>query len=138
MKSFQNAINMSSFNWDNGLASVTSTHQFIIERLLECYDRLELEERKASHVKENKFSKTNDVEISIVNFPGDTFTKADIQKIHPNVSPKTIERTLDRLQEEGKIESLGTGRSARWMKKFKIQAGFEYDKMSFNFDDDDK
>ena len=138
MKTFQNAINMSSFNWDTGYASVTSTHQFIIERLLECYDRLELEERKASHVKENKFSKTNDVEISIVNFPGDTFTKADIQKIHPNVSPKTIERTLDRLQEEGKIESLGTGRSARWMKKFKIQAGFEYDKMSFNFDDDDK
>ncbi|MBP5444700.1 MAG: hypothetical protein J6Y28_00875 [Acholeplasmatales bacterium] len=138
MKTFQNAIIQSSFNWDTGYASVTQTHQFIIERLLECYDNLEDEERKVSHVLENKFSKTNDVEITITHFPGDTFTKADIQKIHPNVSAKTIERTLERLQQEGKIESLGTGRSARWMKKFKMQAGFEYDKVAFNFDDDSK
>ena len=62
-------------------------------------------------------------------------TKSEIQKMHPNVSSKTIERTLDRLQEEGKIESLGTGRSAKWMKKFKLQSGFEYDAVSFNFDD---
>ena len=71
-----------------------------------------------------------------LHFPGDTFTKADIQKAHPNVSAKTIERTLMRLQEQGSIESLGTGRSAKWMKKFVLQSGFDYD-VNQLFDDDD-
>lgn len=136
MKSFQNAINFSSFNWNTGFANVANTHAFIIERLLECYNNLEDEKQKYSFVVDNKFSKTNDVELSILNFPGDTFTKSDIQKMHPNVSSKTIERTLVRLQEEGKIESLGTGRSAKWMKKFKLQSGFEYDVNQLFSDDD--
>ncbi|MCR5462061.1 MAG: hypothetical protein K6E87_03230 [bacterium] len=136
MKSFHNAIGQSSFNWNNGFANVSVIHAFIIERLLECYDNLEDEKQKYSFVVDNKFSKTNDVELSILNFPGETFTKSEIQKMHPNVSSKTIERTLDRLQEEGKIESLGTGRSAKWMKKFILRSGFDYD-VNQLFDDDD-
>ena len=136
MKSFQNAIAQSSFNWSSGYANVSTTHAFIIERLLECYNNLEDEKQKYTFVVDNRFSKTNDVEISIMHFPGDTFTKADIQKIHPNVSSKTIERTLDRLQEEGKIESLGTGRSAKWMKKFTLKSGFDYDVNQLFSDDD--
>ena len=136
MKTFQKVISQSSFNWSSGYANVSLTHSFIIERLLECYNNLENEKQKYIYVIDNKFSKTNDVEITISNFPGDTFTKADIQKIHPNVSAKTIERTLVRLQEAGKIESLGTGRSAKWMKKFTLQSGFDYDVNSF-FNEDD-
>lgn len=136
MKSFQNAIGQSSFSWSSGFANVITTHQFVVERLLECYKNLEDEKQKYSYVKENKTAKTNDVELSILHFPGDTFTKADIQKAHPNVSSKTIERTLMRLQEQGSIESLGTGRSAKWMKKFVLQSGFDYD-VNQLFDDDD-
>lgn len=135
MKTFHFCISESSFNWSSGYANVTNTHKFIIERLLECYNGVEDEKQKQTHVADNKISKTNDVEVSIANYPDATFTKADIQALHPNVSPKTIERTLERLQQEGKVESLGTGRSARWMKKFKLQSGFEYDAISFNLDD---
>ena len=90
---------------------------------------------KQSHMRDYKFSKDEEIAIAIQNFPGDTFSKSDIQKLHPNISLKTIERTLERLQKENQIEALGTGRSAKWMKKFKIQAGFEYDVAQFNFDD---
>ena len=135
-ESFHNAISQSSFNWNSGYANATLTHGFIIERLLECYNNLEDEKQKYSYVVENKMAKTNDVELSILHYPSDTFTKADIQKLHPNVSSKTIERTLVRLQEDGKIESLGTGRSAKWMKKFILRSGFDYD-VNQLFDDDD-
>ena len=136
MKIFQNAINQSSFNWEIGYATVTETHAFIIDRLLECYNKLEDEKQKYSYVSDNRVSKTNDVEVTIVHFPNQVFSKADIQKAHPNVSSKTIERTLERLQQEGKIESLGTGRSAKWVKKISMQNGFDYDPVSFVFDDD--
>lgn len=136
MKIFHNAINQSSFNWNSGYANVQETHAFIVERLLECYKNLEDEKQKYSYGVENRVRKTNDVEITIVRFPGQVFSKADIQKAHPNVSAKTIERTLERLQQEGKIESMGTGRSAKWVKKISLQNGFDYDPMSFNFDDD--
>ena len=135
MKTFQNAISQCSFNWSSGFTNVTLVHRFIVEQLLICYDLVEGEHVKTTFMKDSKFSKTEDVEITIARFPGDTFSKADIQREHPNISAKTIERTLDRLQAEGKIEALGTGRSAKWMKKFKIQAGFEYDVVGFNFDD---
>ncbi len=134
MKSFHNVIQQCSFNWSSGYSNCTLVHRFIVERLLECYDLLEGELYKQSHMRDNKFSKDAEIEISVSNFPGDTFSKGDIQKLHPNISLKTIERTLDRLQKEGKIEALGTGRSAKWMKKFKMQSGFEYERMSFNFD----
>ena len=136
MKTFHFVINQSSFNWAGGYADVTSLHKFIIERLLDCYDKVEVEKQKVTHVQNTRTSKTNDIENTILNFPNATFTKAEIQAIHPNASPKTIERTLDRLQEEGKIESLGTGRSARWMKKFSYQAGFDYQAFEFNFEED--
>ena len=135
MKTFQNVIQQCSFNWSSGWSNCTLVHKFIVERLLECYDLLEGELYKQSHMRDNKFSKDEEIEISISKMMGDTFSKGDVQKLHPNISLKTIERTLDRLQKEGKIEALGTGRSAKWMKKFKLQSGFEYDAVSFNFDD---
>ncbi len=135
MKSFHNAISQCSFNWSSGWSNCTLVHKFVVEQLLVCYDLTEGELVKTTHMRDSKFSKTEDVEITISHFPGDTFSKGDIQKAHPNISLKTIERTLERLQAEGKIEALGTGRSAKWMKKFKIQSGFEYDAVSFNFDD---
>jgi len=136
VKNFQYVIGQSSWNWNIDRADVQETHAFIIERLLECYNLVEGEKQKYSYVSDNKVSKTNDVEVTIVRFPGQVFSKADIQKAHPNVSSKTIERTLERLQQEGKIEALGTGRSAKWIKKISIQNGFDYDPVTFVFDDD--
>ena len=45
-----------------------------------------------------------------------TFTKAQISQMYPYISPTTINRALASLQEEGKISSNGTGRSATWNK----------------------
>lgn len=132
MKTFHTVIAQCSFNWNTGFSNPTLVHEFVVDRLLECYDLVEGEMFKTKHMRDNKFSKNLEIEITISHFPGDTFTKGDIQKMHPNVSAKTIERTLERLQSEGKIEALGTGRSAKWMKKFKLQSGFEYDTVQFN------
>jgi Fic family protein len=44
----------------------------------------------------------------------DEFTVADIRRAAPGVSQSYISKTLARLRDEGAIEPLGTGRSARW------------------------
>lgn len=44
----------------------------------------------------------------------DEFTVADIRQAAPGASDSYISKTLARLRDEGIIESLGTGRSARW------------------------
>jgi hypothetical protein len=44
----------------------------------------------------------------------DEFTIADVREAAPGVSDGYINRELGDLQNQGRIESLGTGRSARW------------------------
>jgi len=44
------------------------------------------------------------------------FSVRELQQECPGVSLDMIRHLLDRLQKEGKIKSLGTGRSARWKK----------------------
>ena len=51
----------------------------------------------------------------------DVFAKDEIRERHPLISDSTINRTLKRLQEEGKIRPLGKGRSAKWIKLVKTE-----------------
>ena len=45
-----------------------------------------------------------------------TFRVADLQTDCPGVGVDLIRRVLTRLQKERKVKSLGTGRSAKWLK----------------------
>jgi hypothetical protein len=44
----------------------------------------------------------------------DEFTIADVRQAVPGVSDGYINRVLSQLKDQGRIKSLGTGRSARW------------------------
>ena len=64
---------------------------------------------------DSKLNKGDNIENTIYRVP-QIFTKDDIRIKHPYVSDSTINRTLQRLRDEGKISPLGTGRSAKWMR----------------------
>lgn len=44
------------------------------------------------------------------------FSIGDVIRLSPGVSRPMIRHILDNLRLEGKLESLGTGRSAKWRK----------------------
>jgi len=44
----------------------------------------------------------------------DEFTVAEVRRAAAGASDSHINKTLARLRDEGMIESLGTGRGARW------------------------
>ena len=72
--------------------------------------------------KNKKVSKTahksDVIEQSILMNLPDLFSKEDVARLNPSVSPSTIMRVLKKLHEKNYIIPLGTGRSAKWKKLY--------------------
>jgi len=45
------------------------------------------------------------------------FSKSDIHILNPDISPKTIEKALKELVDQGYIEKIGKGRSTTYVKR---------------------
>jgi hypothetical protein len=73
-------------------------------------------EERAGQVRSPRGAKTALIEASIAAFPG-RFRLADVEQTCPGVSRDLIRRILRRLQQAGRIECLGRGRSAEWRNK---------------------
>lgn len=110
---FSEAVNQASFQWDSGIPRLSFLYETIILILYESY--LELKDKSKEYDFDRKINKGDNVEGTIRKGP-EIFTKAYLRKKHPNISDSTIERTLQRLKEERKIQPLGTGRGAKWQK----------------------
>ena len=107
------AINKSSVNWEIGLPQYHFFTKYVVDTLIKMYERFEKVCENFQFDK--RYSKEELVEQIIYSFKG-KFTKEDIRQHNPYVSDSTINRTLKRLKEEGVIESLGKGRSAKWQR----------------------
>lgn len=110
---FNKHVSLANYDWENNMSKVEPLNNFIINILLNNYDKLE--KIVSDKIFDSKLKKTDNIENTILKAPL-TFTKDYIKKLHPDVSKTTIDRTLLRLKEEGKITPLGTGRSAKWHK----------------------
>ncbi len=115
---FENAILQSTFNWEVGYPQIIPLHSFVINVALDSYHTLNYLVRDYEYDKQ--LNKSNNVENTITKLE-DTFSKDDIRNIHPYISDSTINRTLKRLRDEGKIRPLGKGRSAKWIKLIKTE-----------------
>ena len=71
-------------------------------------------------IKDYRFDSTNkkvdNIESTILSMKS-VFTKEEIRIANPYVSESTINRALISLREQGYIEPLGKGRSAKWIRK---------------------
>lgn len=118
MNVFENAVLQSSFNWEVGYPQIIPLHVFVINISLDAYYTLNYLVRDYEFDKQ--LNKSNNIENTIIKLD-DTFSKDDIRNIHPYISDSTINRTLKRLRDEGKIRPLGKGRSAKWIKLVKTE-----------------
>lgn len=110
---FNNAILHANFNWENGYSQTGPLHMLLVSEILKSYQIVEKLIRDYQY--DNKLNKSDNIENTIIK-AGDTFTKDEIRAKHPYVSESTINRTLQRLRDEGKIRPLSTGRSAKWLR----------------------
>jgi Fic family protein len=70
-------------------------------------------EARANLQQPKRGSKTNLVEYALQNLVG-TFGIAEVERLCPNVGRDTIRLVMNRWREEGRLESLGKGRDAKW------------------------
>lgn len=110
---FKQLVVAANYNWEAGFSHTEPLTDFFINHLLNNYNKLEKMIRDYEY--DSKLNKGDNIENTIYRVP-EIFTKEDIRKKHPYVSDSTINRTLQRLRDEGKISPLGTGRSAKWMR----------------------
>jgi hypothetical protein len=110
---FKEILEESLKNHKEGVSSPIPLHRFLLQITLEAYQ--EMHGVIKIYTFDHQFNKTDYLENSVNRLP-EVFTKEDLRHLHPTVSDSTINRTLNRLKDEGKISPLGKGRSAKWMK----------------------
>ena len=86
--------------------------EYLLSTILAAYREFE---QRLGRVSSGYGSKTDMVLNAIDGFIGD-FSLAELKNACPAVSRDWIRALLKKLREEGKVESLGKGRYARWRK----------------------
>lgn len=106
-----NEIIKGSINYDLGTLFFNGFVKATLDLIKVSFSELETIQKPDLGPKANK---GDYIRNSILYDVPDLFTKEDIQRIHPDISPSTIVRALNELHKLNYIMPLGTGRSAKW------------------------
>lgn len=110
-----NLISRGSINYDQGIIFFNDFVKFTLKLI----NNAVLELEKIENKKLSKTAQKSDViQDSILNGLPDLFSKEDVARLNPGVSPSTIMRVLKKLHDMNYIIPLGTGRSAKWKKLY--------------------
>ena len=112
-ETYYESLNKSSQNWDRSKHDCFPWFNYFLGTVLGAYK--EFEER-AGNVKPSRGVKTEIVE-AVINKQVGEFSISDVECLCPNVSRPMIRVVLEDLRAKGKVEVLGTGRSAHWRKR---------------------
>ena len=112
-ETYYETLNKSSQKWHEAKHNVIPWFNYFLGTVLAAYK--EFEER-AENIKPGRGAKTQIVTQAIERQVGE-FAISEIEGECPGVSRPMIRVILEGLRAKGKIEVLGTGRSARWRKR---------------------
>lgn len=111
---FTDQLCKASVNWKEGYAQTTEFVRYFLNLVIKAYKQTD------KIIKDYRFDSTNkkvdNIESTILSMKS-VFTKEEIRIANPYVSESTINRALISLREQGYIEPLGKGRSAKWIRK---------------------
>lgn len=110
-ESYYDALLAAGHGWHEGKHSIWPWLEYLLGILTAAYR--EFEER-ASLLTQGRGAKTAAIEQFVRSRIADEFTIADVREAALGASDSLIGKVLARLRDAGVIESLGTGRSARW------------------------
>ncbi|HYB23730.1 MAG TPA: Fic family protein, partial [Solirubrobacteraceae bacterium] len=109
-ETYYEALRSSTQGWHEGTHDLASWTSYFLGILLAAYKEFE----NRTGVLAGRGSKRKLIETFIDSLMVDDFTIADVREAAPGVSDGYINRVLGDLKNQGRIEPLGTGRSARW------------------------
>lgn len=107
---YYEALHASTEGWHDGSHDVSPWFGYLAERIAEAYEVFE-ERAGATMPAGSKQARVRTIVATLVDA---TFSFDDIRAALPGVSDATIRLTLQRMRDEGVVEPLGQGRSARW------------------------
>ena len=112
-ETYYEALQLSSKDWHEGKHSLKPWWEYFFGVLIGAYQEFEL---RVGAITKKRGAKTAIVEQTIENLPNE-FSISEVIRACPGVSRPMIRVILENLRTNGKIEVLGTGRSARWRKR---------------------
>ena len=112
-ESYYDALQAAGHGWHEGKHSIWPWLDYLLGILIAAYR--EFEER-ANLLAKGRGAKTAAIEKFVSSRIADEFTIADVREAALGASDSLIGKVLARLRDEGVIEPLGTGRSARWLR----------------------
>lgn len=109
---YYEVLELSSQGWHDGKHDPWPTMNFLLYTLTQAYKEFE---QRVGQLKSPRGEKTAMIHAAIDRQVA-TFRVTDLQADCPGVGLDLIRHVLDKLRKEKKVESLGTGRGARWQK----------------------
>jgi Fic family protein len=109
-ETYYDALRSSTRGWHEGTHDLAPWTSYFLGILLAAYKEFE----GRTGVLAGRGSKRKLIETFIDSLMVDEFTIAHVREAAPGISDGYINRVLGDLKNQGRIESLGTGRSARW------------------------
>lgn len=112
-ETYYETLEISSKHWHTQTHDIHPWLNYFWGTLIRAYKEFE---NRVGKIRSGKGSKTEQVKYVVMN-KVTQFSITDIEKECPGVSRDTVRRVLRQLRDEGVIQSLGTGRSAKWIKR---------------------
>jgi len=114
-ETYYEALWRSSQRWDTGHHDLTPWYQYSLSVVVRAYSEFE------ARVGELMTAPGAKREAVLAAFealdPGQSFTIAELERACPTVSRATVRRVLEELRQQGRVECLGRGQTARWQKR---------------------
>ena len=110
---YYDSLQKSSQNWHENTSDYIPFMQHFLHTLYRCYQELD---KRFSVVNSAKITKSARIEATVLNslLP---ISKSEICKIHPDVSPTTVELVLGQMVRRGEIVTMGAGRGTKYIRK---------------------
>lgn len=110
--SYYDTLYRSSQSWHEGRHDILPWMEYIISTILAAYREFE---SRMGRLSSGHGSKADMVQNAIDGFIGN-FSLSDVENACPTVGRDWIRALLQRLRNEGKVQAIGKGRYARWLK----------------------
>jgi Fic family protein len=108
---YYSSLHAAGIGWHSDEHTIRPWLEYLLGILLAAYREFEDRVELLSH---GRGAKTASIERFVRNRVSDEFTIAEVREAALGASDSLIGKVLSRLRDEGVIEPLGTGRSARW------------------------
>lgn len=109
---YYEALKQSSIHWETGNNDYFPFIENFLSMLYMCYKELD---KRFAVVHGKKITKKARIEATVLNSLT-PISKAEICRIHPDVSPTTVEAVLGAMMKTGVIKRIGASRAARYIK----------------------